>query len=66
MKRILMLYAMGLLAFTMLAGCASTVGPKVLKNSYIDYNETVRKVVSEEILLTLSGVATTRRHSLQL
>jgi len=53
MKRILVLSATGLLLFTVLAGCASTVGPKLLNNSYVDYNEAVRKVVSEEVLLNI-------------
>lgn len=53
MKRIPILLATGLLISTLLAGCASTIGPKVLNNSYVDYNETVRKVVSEEVLLNI-------------
>jgi len=53
MKRNLMLLATGLLFFTALAGCAGTVGPKVIENSYVDYNEAVRKVVSEEVLLNI-------------
>ncbi len=36
-----------------LAGCATTVGPRVLTNSQTDYNNAVQKVVSEEVLLNI-------------
>jgi len=53
MRKIFMLFVFGSLVFLGMAGCARTVGPKVLKNSYVDYNEAVRKVVSEEVLLNI-------------
>ena len=53
MKNPLILLAAGIVVFTVLTGCASTVGPKVIANSQVDYNEAVRKVVSEEVLLNI-------------
>jgi hypothetical protein len=53
MKRFLMLLAAELLVFCVLAGCARTIGPRVLIKSQTDFNNAVQKVVSEEVLLNI-------------
>ena len=53
MKQVLIKGISGSLAVWMLAGCATTVGPKVLTNSQVEYNVAVQKVVMQEVLLNI-------------
>jgi len=41
------------LPLTLATGCTTTVGPEVLRSSHTQYNEAVRQVVSEELLLNI-------------
>jgi len=53
MRNVIMNLAVGLSVLSLLVGCATTVGPRVLTNSQVEYNKAVHQVVSEEVLLNI-------------